>query len=147
MDRPLPQGRVLKAWEFNGGTSEGWVPYQVTPYTVRDGILSTTVTGDDPQLIVDNTGVVVDEMECVALRLKVSKGISRCQAFWSTEKDPAMSAGKSFTFPLNPDGEWHEYQVSKKAEGAWSGKLKILRLDIGGAGDTIEVDWVRFYGK
>ncbi len=146
IDEPLPGTDPLEAWEFDGDTSEGWGPYHVEPFVVRDGILSTTVNMDDPQLIVDNVGVAIESLRCIALRLRVSEGVSSCQLFWTTTEEPQMSANKTFTFPLKPDGEWHTYQVSKKPEGKWSGVLKYLRLDIGGPGHTIEADWVRLYG-
>jgi len=57
-----------------------------------------------------------------------------------------MSADKSLTFPLQPDGRWHEYQVSRKPQGKWRGTLRILRLDLGAPEDTLEADWVRLYG-
>jgi len=58
-----------------------------------------------------------------------------------------MTADKCMTFPLVPDGQWHTYQVSREPEGKWSGTLKIVRLDMGRAGDKIELDWVRLVGK
>lgn len=146
-DAALPSTRPLRAWEFAGDTSEGWVPYQVEPFVVRDGILSTKATGDDPQLIVDNVGVAVGELQCVALRLRVPEGVSGGQLFWSTTAEPAMTAPKSMTFPLKPDGQWHDYQISRPPEGKWNGTLKILRFDFGGTGDRIDVDWIRLYGK
>ena len=147
LDAALPGGPVCKGWEFDGNSAEGWVPYQVAPFEVREGHLSTTALGDDPQLIVDNVGVAVEDLDCIALRVKASVGTALCQLFWSTESEPAMSADKEFTFGLSPDGQWHTYVVRKQPEGKWSGKLKILRLDIGGEGDKIEVDWVRLLGR
>jgi len=147
IDEPLPESDPLQAWEFAGNSSEGWGPYHVEPFVVRDGILSTTVNMDDPQLIVDNVGVAIESLRCIALKLKVSEDVSSCQLFWTTTGEPRMSADKTFTFPINPDGDWHTYQVSKKPEGNWSGVLKHLRLDIGGPGHTIDADWVRLYGK
>jgi len=82
-----------------------------------------------------------------ALRLKATEGIDSCQLYFSTTADPGTSHSKQFSFGLNPDGEWHTYQVSKEPHGQWSGALKILRLDIGAPGAALEVDWVRFYGK
>lgn len=114
---------------------------------VRDGVLSTTATGDDPQLIVDDVSTAVDDIGCLALRLRVPEGVSTGQLFWTTAAEPAMTAGKCMTFRLTPDGKWHTYLVTRKPEGEWSGALKILRLDLGGPGDRIEMDWVRLYAK
>jgi hypothetical protein len=147
IDEPLPAGPTLRAWEFSGKDAEGWMPYQVKPLEVRDGLLTTTVTGSDPQLIVDNVGATVEQLACLAMRLRVPEGVSLCQLFYTTAAEPDMTADKSMTFPLVPDGQWHTYQISRAPEGKWSGALKILRLDIGSAGNQIELDWVRLIGK
>lgn len=146
-DQPLPAGPTLKAWEFADRGSEGWIAYQVKPFAVVDGVLTTEATGDDPQLIVDNVGVGVEQLACVAMRVRVTEGVSTCQLFYTTTTDPNMTADKCMTFPLAPDGAWHTYQISQDPEGKWTGTLKILRLDMGRAGDKIEVDWVRLIGK
>ena len=147
IDVPLPEGPIARGWEFGGGSPEGWMPYQVEPFAVAEGILKTTALGDDPQLIVDNVGVPVEDLDCIALRLRTAKGVSACQLFWTTLSEPSMSADKAIVFKLVPDGKWHTYLVRKQVEGKWSGPLKILRLDIGGAGDPIELDWVRLYRR
>jgi hypothetical protein len=119
----------------------------MAPLAVRDGTMSTAATLDDPQLIVDGVGVAVEDLRCIGLRLRVSEGVGSCQTFWSTAAEPGTSADKSLRFALEADGEWHTYQVTKEVSGKWSGVLKYLRFDIGGPGDTIEVDWVRLYGR
>lgn len=146
IDTPLPPGPVLRGWEFTADP-EGWQPYHVAPLQVRRGILSTRVELDDPQLIIDNVGVAVEDLACLALRVRVSPGVNSAQVYFSTVADPAMSWDKSFTFPLPPDGQWHEVQILRRPQGQWRGVLKILRLDIGGPGDRIELDWVRLYGR
>jgi hypothetical protein len=146
LDRPLPVRQPLKAWEFATG-AEGWVPYHVAPPVVRGGVLRTRVELDDPQLLVDNVGVTVEDLQCLALRARVSPGIGSCQVYWSTAAEPALSGTTTFVFPLQPDGQWHEYQVSRRPQGSWRGTLKVLRLDIGAPGDRTELDWVRLYGK
>ena len=147
IDAPLPQGKPWKQWEFNGTTTEGWTSYQLDSTVVRDGVLSVIVAGSDPHLVVDDVGVPIGELQALALRLRVSRGVTRCQVFWSTEADPKPSANKSFLFPLRDDDAWHTYQVGKRVEGAWRGRLKMLRLDMGGPGDHIDVDWIRLLKK
>ena len=146
VDEPLPDPKILKAWEFGSGP-EGWRPYQVEPLEVRDGVLRTTVTGSDPQLTRDNVDVSIADIGCIALRLRASKWVSDCQVFWSKQSEPRLSPGKSFRFPLETDGEWHTYQVFKGKDEKWNGTLKGLRFDIGSIGDRMEVDWIRICGK
>ncbi len=145
VDAPLPAGAPLKAWEFDAGTAEGWIPYQVEPLKVAEGILRTRATGDDPQLTVQRVGIDVQALGGIALRLKASPDASGCEVYWSTARDPGLSADKSFSFGLQADGAWHTYLISRKPEGKWSGTLDKLRFDIGTAGDTVAIDWIRMY--
>ncbi len=144
-DAPLPTGAVLKQWEFD--TAEGWRPYQIAPLTIENGVLVTHPTGDDPQLIIQQVGVAIESIGHIALRLKVPKGLRAGEVFWTTKKEPELSGNKSFPIGFNDDGAWHTYLISKKVEDKWTGLLNALRLDIGTAGDTIEIDWISFYGK
>ena len=84
---------------------------------MRNGVLSTRATGEAPQLIVDDVGVAVEEPACVAARVRASKEVSSCEMFWTTAAEPALSADKSFRFPLVPDGKWHEVQILRRPGG------------------------------
>ena len=147
VDAPLPAGKPLKSWEFDSGTAEGWIPYQVEPLTVSQGILRTRATGDDPQLTVQRVGIDIQTLGGIALRLKTVPAESGCEVFWSTLREPALSPDKSFSFGLKADGAWHTYLIAKKPEGKWNGTLDKLRFDIGATGDTVEIDWIRLYTK
>ncbi len=146
-DMPLPAGDILKKWEFDDGTADGWRPYQIAPLKAEKGVLVTCVTGDDPQLIIRQVGIELGLIGPIALRLKAPKGLRTGEVFWSTKKEPSLSGDKAFQIGLKDDGEWHTYLITKKVEGPWSGTLDTLRFDIGTAGDTLEFDWIRVYGK
>jgi len=149
IDRPLPTAPILRRWEFDAGTTQGWTSGGVREFGVRDGVLYAEVTTGDPQFLVDKVDVAVEDLGCLALRLKVTgaepERVSSCEVFWTTAQEPALSADKAFRFKILTDGRWHTYQVSRRPQGKWSGRLGILRLDIGRPGDTLEVDWVRLY--
>ncbi len=150
-DQPLPNAPILKRWEFDGDTVQGWTSGGVREFGVRDGLLHAEIATEDPQFLVGNVDVAVEDLGCLAVRLKVTGAerdrVSSCEVFWSTAKEPALSADKAFRFPIRTDGRWHTYQVSRKPRGKWSGRLGILRLDIGQPGDAVEIDWVRLYGQ
>jgi len=145
-DTPLPAAAPLKAWEFEQG-AEGWTVHQMEPLRVNAGALVARVTGDDPQLIIQNLDLDLASVGMIAWRMKAPKGLRGGEAFWATRQEPAMSADKAFVVAVNPDGEWHTYQITKKIEGKWSGALRLLRFDFGAAGDTLLIDWVRIYPK
>ena len=147
MDSPLPADDILKKWEFDTGTAEGWRPYQIAPLKVEKGTLVACANGDDPQLITQQVGGEIESIGSIALRLKTPKGLRTGEVFWSTQKEPNLSGDKAFQIGLKDDGEWHTYLITKKVEGKWSGTLDALRFDIGTAGDTVEIDWIRFYKK
>lgn len=146
-DQPLPAAPILRQWEFNGDTLEGWELHQLEKATVREGVLAATVAKEDPQLIVGDLDVPIADLACIALRLRMPEGVTSCETFWATDREPAMSARKAFHFAVPGDGKWHTYQISKKVEGKWQGQLKLLRFDTGRAGDRIELDWVRLVGR
>ncbi|NOY82423.1 MAG: hypothetical protein GXP31_15595 [Kiritimatiellaeota bacterium] len=150
-DQPLPAASVLKRWEFDTDTTQGWTSGGVREFGVRDGLLRAEVVTEDPQFLVGDVDVAVEDLRCLAVRLRVtgaeSDRATSCEVFWSTKKEPALSADKAFRFKLLNDGQWHTYQVSRKPRGKWSGRLGLLRLDVGRPGDTVEIDWVRLYGR
>ena len=90
-------------------------------------------------------GVDIADIGWIALRVRTPGGVTSCQVFWSTEKASALSASKSFRFPMQGDGHWHTYVVSKRVEGTWAGRLSHLRFDFGRPGDRLAVDWIRLY--
>ncbi|MBT3379090.1 MAG: hypothetical protein HN742_28115 [Lentisphaerae bacterium] len=145
VDKALPRGSVLKRWEFGGSNLDGWAVHQLEKITVHDGMLSATVTDSDPQLVVDSVDVDIADIGWIALRVRTPGGVTSCQVFWSTEKASALSASKSFRFPMQGDGHWHTYVVSKRVEGTWAGRLSHLRFDFGRPGDRLAVDWIRLY--
>ena len=147
VDEPLPAATILRAWEFDGPTAEGWTLLRLGEPKVENGVLVATVSEDDPQMIVEGLDLPVAELGAIALRLRVSEDCGSCEIFWTTEKEPELSARKAFRVALVRDGQWHTYRIEKKVEGLWSGTLGTLRFDIGRPGDRIEVDWIRLLGK
>ena len=145
-DAPLPVRPPLKAWEFDTGV-EGWACYQTEPLRVENGVLVARAAGDDPQILATGLNIDIGEIGVIILRLKAPEGMRFGQGFWATDKEPALSASKSFGIGLKPDGEWHTYRITKKPDAAWCGMLRTLRFDFGTAGDTVELDWIRIQSK
>ncbi|HPO36941.1 MAG TPA: glycoside hydrolase family 99-like domain-containing protein [Kiritimatiellia bacterium] len=145
-DDTLPARPPLKAWEFDAGV-EGWACYQTEPLRVENGALIARAAGDDPQILAMGLNIDIGTIGAIVLRLKAPEGMRFGQGFWATDKEPALSASKSFGIGLKPDGEWHTYRITKKPEAAWCGMLRTLRFDFGTAGDTVELDWIRIYKK
>lgn len=145
-DAPLPQAAPLLAWEFDGDVQK-WNAYQTEPLRSENGALVARATGDDPQILTTGLKVDIGAIGAIVLRLKAPKEMRMGEGFWATDKEPALSSAKSFGIGLKPDGEWHTYRITKQVEGKWSGSLRTLRFDFGTAGDTVEIDWIRIYGK
>jgi hypothetical protein len=147
VDQPLPQAALLGQWEFAAEDADGWELLRLEDVSTNEGILGATVSAEDPQVIRGGLDVPIDRIHCVGMRLRVPDSTGSCEVFWATDQEPELSAAKSFRFPLQRDGEWHTYQVSRDSGGKWEGRLRTLRFDIGVPGDRIEFDWVRIVAK
>ena len=145
-DAPLPQAAPLLAWEFDG-CAQNWAAYQTEPLRTESGALVARAAGDDPQILATGLNLDIGAIGAIVLRLKAPQGLRAGEVYWATAQEPALSAAKSFGISLKPDGEWHTCLITKKEEGKWSGALRLLRFDFGTAGDTVEIDWIRIYGK
>jgi hypothetical protein len=145
IDEKLPASELLKHWEFNDLSTEGWVSVNVNALKVNNGNLFTVVTGEDPQIINPALAVAVKDVGCIAFRMKISKGaLSNGQLFFAKTEEPKWT--DFFNFLVETDGKWHIYQIKiKTAKADSESNYQKIRLDIGKTGDNIELDWVRIY--
>ncbi len=141
----LPQLAERIAFEFNESL-EGWLPlHQVSDLAVRDGALTGHIDGGDPYLGRSLLRVRGDSCPVIVLRMKVTAGQGG-QLYWSTESAPGFSEQQVVTFPLQADGEWHEYPLEVGQHPKWAGQtITALRLDPGNGAPSGEfaVDYLR----
>ena len=51
------------------------------------------------------------------------------QMFWGT-RTTAISEAASVRFPIDGDGQWHDYTISLSANPRWRGLVTGLRFDL-----------------
>ena len=72
---------------------------------------ATETLGRDPYLARSFLRIEPDAYTKIKVRMKLSGGNTEGQLFWSTETEPAFGDDKYLNFPIQPDGEWHEYVI------------------------------------
>lgn len=143
--------KPLKAvnFQFNtDGDTEGWGGFGSlhTP-VVKAGVLALTFAGQDPFLSRTFLRVTGDTYQKIKVRMKLPQCQPTGQLFWTTSEEPQFRDDKYLNFPVIPDGQWHEYEISVAKHPKWKGKaIRAIRLDptTGGAtaGARVEIDWI-----
>lgn len=141
----LPHPATAVDFQFDHD-SEGWMSaHDLTPATVREGRLVTTIIGPDPYLVRSFMHVTGKETDVIEIRLRVSAGRDG-QFYWTTADSPRFAEDKVLHFALTPGTEWKTYRVYVGTHPHWSGKeITAIRLDPGNgaAAGTVELDSLR----
>ncbi|OHB86676.1 MAG: hypothetical protein A2V98_11010 [Planctomycetes bacterium RBG_16_64_12] len=135
---PIPRAvlrRTLAEWNFDQD-ADGWAAEQHCIVSAEDGLLKITATEDDPYMHrrVDYPGGDL----VVEFRAR-SPSAQSGSIYWTTSESPQRGEDKVRSFPLNRDGQWHDYSVPFHAPGT----LTDLRIDPGTTPGTFEIDWIR----
>ena len=148
---PEPPALVTKVdFQFNkDGDIEGWGEQNsLTDLTVQGGILTMTFAGADPYICREWLSLTPDQYTKIKVRMKLPKCDPNAQFFWTTSDEPTFADNKYLGFPVQPDGQWHEYKIPVGTHAKWKGKaIRGIRLDptTGNAapGSKVEVDWIK----
>ncbi len=141
----LPRLVERIAFEFDGST-EGWLALNdLGPLESRDGNLAGSITGPDPYLARSMLRIRGDACPAVVVRMRVTAG-ELGQFYWGTESSPGFSEERVVNFPIQADGQFHEYRLDLSRHPRWSGQtITALRLDPGNGARAGEfaVDYIR----
>lgn len=141
----LPRLVEQIAFEYDQ-SPEGWLAqHDIARLEVADGALWGTIDGPDPYLARSMLRIKGSRCPVIRMRLRVTAGRSG-QWFWATEASPGFSEDKSLHFPLQPDGQFHEYLLDLGKHSSWAGQtITAIRLDPGGGAASAEfaVDYIR----
>jgi hypothetical protein len=134
-------------WDEDGNTL-GWLPaHSLSPFVVEDGVIRTTVTGEDPYMINNAiTGLIGERDQTMQIRLSATAG-SGVTVFFGTQTNPGFSEERKVQFPIEGDGQMREYTVSLGEHPGWRGRIINLRFDLDGADSSnavFSIDSVRF---
>ncbi|MDO5309810.1 MAG: hypothetical protein Q4G03_10040 [Planctomycetia bacterium] len=123
-------------WAINNGSSN--VPVVIGQGFETDsfGIKTIKITGADSTFTVGmNNDEVFEAAErpFFAVRYRAQSEVTHGGVFFTNDKDLASLSDKSFTsFPIEPDGQWHDLIVNlaERRPEQWQGKITSFRLDL-----------------
>jgi hypothetical protein len=148
---PAPPAPMAKVdFQFNkDGDLEGWGdPNSLADPSVKDGILTMTFTGPDPYICRQWLRLTPNQYTKIKVRMKLPPCDPTAQFFWTTSEEPLFADNKYLSFAVQPDGQWHEYEIPVGTHEKWKGQaVRGIRLDptTGGAapGSKVEIDWIK----
>ncbi|NLC57485.1 MAG: hypothetical protein GX774_11660 [Armatimonadetes bacterium] len=141
---PKPVSEIR--FEFDRDT-EGWGGLNsLEPLAVQNGILRSKVVGPDPFFSRGWLRIPANRYKEVVVRMRL-RGATSGQFFWTTSAEPNFGDDKYLSFPVNGDGQFHEYVIPVGKHPKWKGQaIRAIRLDptVGGCiGETVEIDYIR----
>ncbi|MEY3896474.1 MAG: hypothetical protein RLZZ214_1994, partial [Verrucomicrobiota bacterium] len=145
----LNQGSGNHTWNWNrNGNALGWTKGgTATVPTISGGLLSSTSTGNDPQLVSpNNLTFEANAVNTLIVRFKNTSSQAAAALYWS-RGDAAGFVGtrvKGFPIVANDSG-FTTYTVDLSTTPEWTGTITQLRLDLPqneSTGAVSAVDWV-----
>ena len=145
---PQPVEAARVSWEFNE-IQDGWRnAMQLSEVKVAGGSLKAATTGIDPAFFGPAMKARAREFSAVTLRMKLALKdgapfSDQAQLFWSTTYRP-QSESSSVRFPVQGDGQWHEYRIPVAQNPRWRDTITALRFDpCSRSGVAVELDFIR----
>ncbi len=109
-----------QGWYYHEAADAGW-PIQ--------GELAVHFEKGDPQLLSPLFCVQAEENPILIVDAAFATSEPNAQIFWSTLKQTGFSTEKSLFFPVQSDGQFHEYRVRLADSANYRGAIVQLRLD------------------
>lgn len=130
---------VLHEWSFSDPAFE-LVGQFGCETEVKDGVLRGRVLEGVPGVWMLLPAIDVPAPVKVRMRVRTDEStFGRGELYWTTDRRPNMSMSDFVRFPIEHDGEWHEYQVPLPSVG----RFTQLRFAVGWKPGGFEVDWIR----
>jgi hypothetical protein len=139
--RRLPDYRFTKDrqhWRYVNASDTGF-PIQNHLHVVLDQ--------NDPQMLSSETCWDAQEVPKLYLRAAFHTHQNHAELFWQTREQPGFSAERKVAFTIQPDGEFHTYEIELAKSSAYQGKITALRFDpvpAGETGDYVEVEFISY---
>ncbi|MFO1021810.1 MAG: hypothetical protein U0903_14110 [Planctomycetales bacterium] len=100
---------------------------------------------NDPQLLGPESAWEAGDVPKLFIRAAIRSAHEEAQLFWETAAEPGFPEAQSVRFPIQPDGEFHTYEVDLSGSPSYRGTIRRLRLDpvaAGNKGDFIAVEFI-----
>jgi hypothetical protein len=145
----LPRPRFDIAFDFDAA-AQGWsASNDLAPFEVMGGTLATEATGNDPYMTRSRMRLDGSSIRAIVIRMAATGGES-AQFYWATEAEPFFAESRVVNFPIQPDGQFHQYRINVGDHPQWRGhKIVAIRLDPtnGAPGAKIRVDYIKGEGR
>ncbi len=125
-------------WHYNNATDTGW--------PIR-GELHVRLDGPDPKLIGPAAFWHAADGPKLYIRAAYHTKQKTATVMWRTYTERGYDEKKSVTFPIQPDGEYHTYEIDLSASPQYTGPITGLRFDptpTGEKGDFVKIQWISF---
>lgn len=142
---------LVKQWEFNGTTTEGWNVVGFANTRVADGFLRAVFGKPKQEAFLQNSNVGANlpfGTKYFRLRLAISKGSTKNLVTGTVtyELEGNKTRTRPLTFSINPDGTLRYYSLTLPEIAATS--VTGLKVSFSGIkpGSQLEVDFMRLFG-
>ncbi len=125
-------------WHYENARDGGWPIH---------GELYVFLEQTDPQIVGPSGFWRAKDAPRLFIRAACKTSETRAQVYWKRVGDTSFSDEKSLVFPINPDGEYHTYEIDMSASPHYRGAIVGLRFDPvreGAPGDYIRVRFISF---
>jgi hypothetical protein len=132
-------------WDFNSpGNSEGWSTANPAAHAVANGVLSATVTSNDPQVSKLAACYVSGDLAKHLLVRYRSTATGNTQMFWGRIGAGNFTAGRSASSNNQVPDAWNGLVLNPSASSDWTGRMIVdLRFDpSGGTNSLYRIDWM-----
>ncbi|MGL5018897.1 MAG: LamG-like jellyroll fold domain-containing protein [Luteolibacter sp.] len=130
-------------WNFNSSL-EGWTTANPAVTGVANGMISATVTGNDPQVYKANAAFVSGTLAKHLLARYRSSASGSCVLYFGSVAAPSFSGTRIASAGYTTAATARGVLIDASAHVDWNGQLiKDLRFDpTGGIDSTYEIDWI-----
>jgi hypothetical protein len=129
----VPAQTFQAAWDF-ARDDAGWNnTMDLAGVRTVAGALTGRTTGRDPAFFGPPMQARASAFSAVIVRMKLERVGNRpftdtAQLFWRTSRLPESEA-QSARFPVQADGQWHDYRIAVGENRRWRDVITRLRLD------------------
>lgn len=146
---PFPEydksGGMADGWEFNEGSSNGFIGANVSNQTFENKAWHFDTTVNDPYVYKSGLNIDAYNSPYIHLRLKSNNVNTSGALYFTTATAPIFNESKKIEFTVFNDGEYHDYYLPVYKHNLWKGKITGIRLDpvdVGNAGGKVSLDFI-----
>ena len=125
-------------WHYGNARDAGWPIH---------GELHVLLEQTDPQIIGPSGFWHAKDAPRLFIKAACKTSDTRAQVYWKCVGDTSFSEEKSLGFQVNPDGEYHTYELDLSVSPHYRGAIAGLRFDPvrdGAPGDYITISFISF---